>query len=322
MIVGNGTRLAVAVIGAGKMACDCVDRMLARDGIDTRLVITSAGEDHWCRRLAALCAKHEIRLISAADPNDDAVVGVLEDLQPDLAFNINSLTILRRRVLSAAPGGMINFHNGPLPAYAGLNIPTWVIWNDESRHGVTWHFMTAGIDSGNILAQSAFPVSPDETASSLMFKCILAGIELFEHTLDRVISGDRTGTPQMGDRSYYGRRDVPNDGVLELGWDVATLDRFLRAFDYWPFPNPVAYPRLQTGAGEIRIARATVLSSGAAATVVTGTVIESADDIRLATRGGELVIQSVVDPAGRTLSLEEVAARHGLESGSRLPVGA
>jgi len=320
--VSGAPRLAVAIIGSGKMACDCVNRILARDRVDTRLLITSSGDDHWCRRLATLCASHAIRLISVRDPNEETAVRMLEDLQPDLAFNINNLAILRRRMLAATAGGIVNFHNGPLPAYAGLNIPTWVIWNGEARHGVTWHFMNTGIDSGNILAQTNFPVRPDETASSLMFKCILEGTALFEDALDRVTTGDRSGTPQTGDRSYYGRHDVPNDGVLELGWDVATLDRFLRALDYWPYPNPVAYPRLRTSAGEIRIARATVLSSGVAAAATTGTVIEAADDIRLATRGGVLVIRSVVDPDGRTLPLEEIVARHRLEPGSRLPVDA
>lgn len=318
----DDNRLAVAVIGAGKMAYDCLSQMLARDRLDTRLLITSCEEDHGSRRLAALCAGHGIRLLSASDPNDDIAVGALEAERPVLIFNINSLAILRRRALAVPPGGIINFHNGPLPGYAGVNIPTWVVWNGEDQHGVTWHFMTDSIDSGNIITQNMFPVSPDETASGLMFKCILNGIELFGDVLDRVLAGDRTGRPQTGVRSYFGRHDVPNDAVLELRWDAATLDRFLRAFDYRPFLSPTPYPRLRTDAGEIRVARAVVLPRGDGARTTTGTVMEVTGDLRIATCDGVLVIKSVVDPAGRSDSLQDVMIRHRLAPGSRLPLGA
>ena len=34
---------------------------------------------------------------------------------------------------------IINFHYSLLPLYRGVNIPTWVIYNEEKYTGVTWH---------------------------------------------------------------------------------------------------------------------------------------------------------------------------------------
>ena len=46
----------------------------------------------------------------------------------------------------------INFHDGPLPGYAGLNVTTWALLAGEREHAVTWHLMTADVDAGEIVA--------------------------------------------------------------------------------------------------------------------------------------------------------------------------
>ncbi len=61
-----------------------------------------------------------------------------------------------------------------------MNIPSWAIINGESKHGVTWHFIDTGIDTGNIIAQKIFPLDKDVTAGRLMSKCIMEGLTLFK----------------------------------------------------------------------------------------------------------------------------------------------
>ena len=61
----------------------------------------------------------------------------------------------------------INFHDGPLPEYAGLNTPVWALLNGETQHGVTWHLMTREVDRGDILAQRRFDLTDSETALTL-----------------------------------------------------------------------------------------------------------------------------------------------------------
>ena len=48
---------------------------------------------------------------------------------------------------------IINFHNALLPEYPGRNAPTWVIYMGEKETGITWHYVTAGVDEGNIIIQ-------------------------------------------------------------------------------------------------------------------------------------------------------------------------
>ena len=68
----------------------------------------------------------------------------------------------------AAPTiGSFNLHPGPLPEYAGLNVPSWAIYEGERSHGVTLHWMDEGIDTGPIVWQERFDDRLDDTGLAL-----------------------------------------------------------------------------------------------------------------------------------------------------------
>ena len=73
----------------------------------------------------------------------------------------------RAKSLAQAGKGAINFHDGPLPRYAGLNAPVWAIINGEPDHGITWHMIEGGVDEGDILEQRLFELASEETALTL-----------------------------------------------------------------------------------------------------------------------------------------------------------
>ena len=41
---------------------------------------------------------------------------------------------------------IINFHNALLPKFPGRNAPSWVIFENETETGITWHYVTKKID--------------------------------------------------------------------------------------------------------------------------------------------------------------------------------
>jgi methionyl-tRNA formyltransferase len=174
--------------------------------------------------------------------HDDVNLKVLDEIQPDWIFNINCYQYLRPIVLSKAKCGVINFHNGPLPRYGGVNIPTWVILNGEQQHGVTWHLVNEAIDAGDILEQSTFELSSKVTAAQLMVKCIQEGIRLFEENWIHWIEGKTAPRVQIGERLYFGLKDkVLNKGLLSSNNTCIDWDRTVRALHLFPYPNDVAY---------------------------------------------------------------------------------
>ena len=149
-------------------------------------------------------------------------------------------------MLSAAEFGIINFHNGPLPLYGGVNIPSWAILNGEKRHGVSWHYIDERIDTGDILAQKIFEIPESITAAGLLARCINEGISLFQQECENILTGKISRKKQTGSRTYYSKKDLPeNNGVVNLNWSFEKINRFVRGLNLFPFENKLCYPKIE-----------------------------------------------------------------------------
>ncbi|WP_274519224.1 formyltransferase family protein [Legionella worsleiensis] len=104
----------------------------------------------------------------------------------------------------------INFHNAPLPQYAGVHALSWAILNNEPEHGVTWHVMNERIDEGNILKQARFPIDVQETALSLSLKCYPHALSLFNELIEELQNTSITSIPQdITQSSFYSFKQKP-----------------------------------------------------------------------------------------------------------------
>lgn len=242
--------------------------------------------------------------------------GITTDrLRPDLAqrfegrdidwlFSIANLKILPDPVLALAGTGAVNFHDGPLPRYAGLNAPVWALMNNESEYGVTWHMIAPGIDTGAILHQRFFDIAADETAHSLNSKCYAAGLESFAELLPLLQSGQHAGTPQdAGQRSYVARDKRPDAaGRLDLQLSAVALARQVRALDHRDHWNPLYAPKVEIAGQIALVGGAEVLDD--ADTGVPGQVLAlDEDSLDVATGKGALRLSGMRDPFGRPIRL-------------------
>jgi methionyl-tRNA formyltransferase len=107
----------------------------------------------------------------------------------DHLFAITHLALLPERILRLPARGAVNFHDGPLPRYAGLNAPAWALIHGEARHGVSWHVMTPELDGGPLLKERSFELAADETSFSLNTKCFAAGLDSFTELVAELSAG-------------------------------------------------------------------------------------------------------------------------------------
>ena len=149
----------------------------------------------------------------------------------DVLFSINNCHVLGAGALALPRIAAINYHNGPLPAYAGMRATAWAVLNGEPFHGITWHCMEPGIDAGAILVQRRFALAPEETTASLNTRCTAAAIESFHEVLTLLDQGLPAGHPQdLSKRTYFSRADtVPNGGVIDFHWSAERIVRLVRA---------------------------------------------------------------------------------------------
>lgn len=129
---------------------------------------------------------------------------------------------------------IINFHNAMLPEYPGRNAPTWVIYMGEKQTGITWHYVTAGVDEGNIIIQKCCEINPDTKAYELTEQLMDLASEAFRESFADVMAQNVDARPQGFDpqRRMYRSHEVPSEGFFELTDQPEDIYRLLRSVDY------------------------------------------------------------------------------------------
>lgn len=222
----------------------------------------------------------------------------------DWLLSIANLSIIPADVLNLPAKGSVNFHDGPLPGYAGLNTPAWAIINGESQHGVTWHLIEGGVDEGDILEQRLIDISDDETAFSLNSKCYAAAMESFPAVVGQLAANQLARQAQdLGQRSYFARYDRPaGAGRLDFSQPAKQLGAFVRALDFGPHRNALLSPRIEINGQLLVIGKAEADETTNAA--VPGTVQNvTANGLRIATGAGSLALRDISDLSGGTTNI-------------------
>lgn len=88
------------------------------------------------------------------------------------------MRLVKQGLLEAFGGRMINIHPSLLPKHPGLEAWKMALAAGDSTTGCTVHYVDAGIDSGEIIAQSEVPILPGDTPETLH-----ARIQVAEHAL-------------------------------------------------------------------------------------------------------------------------------------------
>ena len=223
-------------------------KVLFAHGIDVSLVVThadDASETLWFDSVAATAADYGFATITPDDPNKAEFVAQVANRAPDFLFSFYYRRMLAAPLLALPTRGALNLHGSLLPKYRGRAPVNWAVLAGERETGATLHYMTAKPDGGDIVAQTAVPILPDDTAREVFDKVTVAA----EMTLDRALPGLIAGTaprrPQeLAQGSYFGGRG-PADGIIDWRRDARTIHNLVRAV-------APPYPGAFTAIGGIR----------------------------------------------------------------------
>ncbi|MFL0811271.1 MAG: LLM class flavin-dependent oxidoreductase [Agarilytica sp.] len=293
------------LIGADTLLIECGEVLLSK-GHQIKGVITAAP------RISQWAHQKSLPVIAHKKGYGDELKG--QDF--DYLFSITHLAIIKDDVLALPKKGAINFHDGPLPAYAGLNTPAWALLNNEEKYGITWHQITPGVDEGDILKQAFFDIAADETSLSINTKCFAAALDSFPVLIDELVSN--TTTPQKQDldqRFYFGKFDRPEANAL-LQWEkpATELEALVRALDFGDYPNLLCMPKVRIK-GEVYAVQSAVageLDSG----VSPGKITEIDEgQIVVGVGEGVLTLKKFKDLNGKTITAGEIKSKLGLSAG-------
>ncbi len=296
------------LIGADSLLIECGDVLRERGHAILGVISAAPRVVRWAQQLG----------LPVLDPASD-YRGALDAEPFDYLFAITHLAIIPADVLAKPRRGAINFHDGPLPRYAGLNAPAWALIHREREYGITWHEMTAEVDAGRILKQRRFEIAEHEVALTLNTRCFEQGLESFAELIDELAEGrEQYQTQDLGERSVFGRHDRPLLGCL-LNFQHASADlvALVRALDFGRYPNPLGSPKISHRNQLVVVTQAEAVDDVLGEHC--GQILTIDDErLRVATLDGAIDLLAFADLAGNKLSLSQVVERLDLDRGRSL----
>lgn len=306
--MGRSTEFRCILVGEGALAVNCAKMLLDRG----HLVV------------GVMPADRNLRIW--ADANGIPTAGPAEDMTAfcgrqefDYLFSVVNFKIIPPEVLSMPRRGAINFHDAPLPRYAGMNAVSWALMNGERTHAISWHMMSEEIDAGAILSQRAIEISDRDTALLLNVKCYEAGLAAFAELIPALEAGTARPRPQVApDRTYFTRLDRPaRGGVISFSEDAERIDALVRALDFGPFRNRFCSAKVAIGNTFYIVGNARPLT--ARSVMPPGTIVRcGANSIAVASATHDVELGDIRALDGTPVTPTSLAAKHGLAEGGQL----
>lgn len=207
-------------------------RTLLAGGMQIELVLThpdDPGETIWFESVAAVAAEHGIpvALVDLSVPPE--LQARVAAIHPDYLFSFYFRRMLPPALLATARIAALNMHGSLLPKYRGRVPVNWAVLHGERETGATLHVMEAKPDAGDIVAQQAVPILPDDTAKDVFDKVTVAAEIALWSVLPQLMRGQLPRRPNpLAQGSYFGGRK-PEDGRLDWTRPAAELYNLIRA---------------------------------------------------------------------------------------------
>ena len=295
------------LIGSESLLIQCAESLLS-SGHEVRGILSNAPQiSEWA----------SARSIPIIDPKKDYAI-LMRDEPFDYLLSVTNFSIIPDHVLSLPRHGTVNFHDGPLPDYAGLNVTTWAIADRAPSHGISWHLVDAGIDTGNVLVEKSIILSSDETAFSLNTKCFEAAIETFPALVKLLESRTLSGRKQIsGQGKYFGKYHRPiSAGVIDFRRPAEEIVSLIRSLDFGTYDNTVGTAKILSGH---RLVVVRSVATGETSEAPPGTILAcDSRSLRVATATNDVVLSDLLteSPSG---TFSDVAPQTLFFPADRLP---
>lgn len=195
--------LRIVFLGTPEFAVESLDR-LYKGGYNIVGVVTMpdkpAGRGHKMLHspVKQYAESHGLHLMQPIKLKDPEFVNELRSLNANL-FIVIAFRMLPEIVWSMPELGTFNLHASLLPKYRGAAPINWAVINGETETGVTTFFLKHEIDTGDIIAKQAIPITPDDNVGTVHDKLMHIGAELTINTVEDILNGTLHTIPQAAE---------------------------------------------------------------------------------------------------------------------------
>jgi methionyl-tRNA formyltransferase len=264
--------------------------------------------------MKSIAVAHQVPVFQPERVNTPEGVAGLQAFRADLLVVAAYGQILSRDVLAVPPQGGINVHASLLPKYRGAAPVAWAIYHGETRTGVTIIKMSVSLDAGDMLAQEAIDIRPDETAGELEARLAPLGAGLAVQVMEQIEVGTVRGTKQDRSQVTKAPKLKKEDGLIDWSRSNEQVCNQIRAVQPWPtaytFLHHAGKPPLR-----VMINRAVPLRTWEGERPTAGLLLAPVSSSRLLvwTGTGEVEVLELQPAGKRRMSAEEFLRGHPIK---------
>jgi methionyl-tRNA formyltransferase len=154
----------------------------------------------------------------------------------DFAVSYGYRHIIKKPIIAHLKGKIINLHISYLPWNRGVDPNLWSFLENTPK-GVSIHYIDAGIDTGDIIAQKQITgFDADDTLASSYQRLSAEMMSLFKVTWPNIIKGTIEPKRQIAGGTFHKFVDKkPFEYLLkEKGYDTPVCELIGKAIGYYP----------------------------------------------------------------------------------------
>ena len=143
----------------------------------------------------------------------------IKALNPDVICVVAYGKILPQEILDIPKYGSINVHGSLLPKYRGAAPIQWAVLNGDKVTGVTTMYMSAGMDTGDMILKREVTIGDDETTGELWDRLSKIGGELLVETVKKIENGE---APRIKQGDDFTMAPMLNKEMSKIDWENKT----------------------------------------------------------------------------------------------------
>ena len=251
--------MRILFMGTPEIAAKCLEKLI-HDKWDIAAVITredkprGRGKQMMPTATKTVAENYGIDVYTPSTLKDEAFSELLKEIAPDIIVVVAYGKILPKAVLDYPKFGCINLHVSLLPKYRGAAPMQRAIMEGERETGVTVMYMDEGLDTGDIIASLAFPITETDDFEAIHDRSAEIGSTLLSNTVTSLFEGTATRTKQDGSLATYAKKVEKEDCKIDFTLDANTVNCRIRGVT--PIPGAFAY----LNGKMLKICRASVVS--------------------------------------------------------------
>lgn len=235
--------------------------------------------------------KHDLPVLQPVKLSGSEEMNQLIDMHADLIVTAAYGQFLPTKFLKSVNIAAVNVHGSLLPKYRGGAPIQYSLINGDKETGITIMEMVKKMDAGDIYAQEAIKIEPEDNAGTLFSKLSILGRDLLLKTLPSIIDGSVKKTPQDPDKVVFSPNITKEQERLSIDMAAEQANNMIRALN----PDPGAY--LMINGQRFKVWEAEVASDSSS--LEAGTVVANKGRFAISFADNTVLNLLEVQPSGK-----------------------